>query len=118
MRPKWGSRGISISADEGVLEHERERGQAHFGDEDSDDDDGQEHGVTDLVDPDAKMRDPDELARAMDEEEEGDARGGAQQTGTASSSSSSSSASASASQNKKQADVPSGLRSGDEWDDD
>ena len=119
VRPKWGSRGISISADEGVLEHERERGQAHFGDDDdSDDDDGQEHGVTDLVDPDAKMRDPDELARAMDEEEEGDARGGAQQAGTSSSESSSSSASASASQNKKQADVPSGLRSGDEWDDD
>ena len=103
VRPKWGSRGISISADEGVLEHERERGEAHFGDDDSDDD--QEHGVTDVVDPDAKMQDPDELARALDEEEEG----GAQQAGTSS---------ASAAQNKKQADVPSGLRGGDEWDDD
>lgn len=99
-RPKWGSRGISISADEGVLEHEAARGQ--FDDDDEDDD--QEHGVTDIVDPDAKMRDPDELARALDEEE--DAEGAAAGQGS------------SAQQKKKPADVPSGVRSGDEWDDD
>ncbi|KAK3309981.1 ER lumen protein retaining receptor-domain-containing protein [Chaetomium strumarium] len=100
-RPKWGSRGISISADEGVLEQDQEH----------------EQGVTDAstVDPDAKMRDPDELARALDEEEDDD-------LGALQSSSSSSSA-----QQSKQAHtdskgqpsgVPSGVRSGEEWDDD
>ncbi|KAL2158060.1 hypothetical protein VTH06DRAFT_4870 [Thermothelomyces fergusii] len=68
-RPKWGSRGISISADEGVLEHERERGRALA---DDDDDDDEEHGVAAAspLDPDAKMRDPDELARALVEDDE------------------------------------------------
>ncbi|KAJ4297248.1 hypothetical protein N0V88_004166 [Collariella sp. IMI 366227] len=98
---KWwqaevGSRGISISADEGVLEREyddrREEGE-------------EEHGVTDIVDPDAKMRDPDELARALDEDE-GDVSG-----------------SSSAQQQKKKGHddfngQPSGVRNGDEWDDD
>jgi hypothetical protein len=97
-RPKWGSRGISISADEGVLEHERARAL-------HDDDDDEEHGVMDVVDPDAKMRDPDELARALDEEEDLEAAG-------------------SSSQQKKPAPhtdatgQPSGVRNGDEWDDD
>jgi hypothetical protein len=98
-RPKWGSRGISISADEGVLEHERARA-LH-----DDDEDDEEHGVMDVVDPDAKMRDPDELARALDEDEDVDAPG-------------------SSSQQKKPAThtdptgQPSGVRNGDEWDDD
>ncbi len=100
-RPKWGSRGISISADEGVLEHEQERGRAF---DDDDDDDGQEHGVTDAsVDPDAKLRDPDELARVLDEDEDLDA--GQQASSSA------------ATQKKKSPDVP-GVRGGDEWDDD
>jgi hypothetical protein len=99
-RPKWGSRGISISADEGVLEHERERGR--FGD----DDDDEEHGVTDVVDPDAKMRDPDELAKALDEDEDLDAAAAAGQ-------------SSSQQKDKKSASpVPKGMRNGDEWDDD
>ena len=54
-RAKWGSRGISISADDGVLEHE---------------DSLEEHGVTDSLDPDARMQDPDELAKALDEDDE------------------------------------------------
>ena len=55
-RAKWGSRGISVSADDGVLEHEGSL---------------EEHGVTDDVDPDHRaMRDPDELARALDEDDE------------------------------------------------
>lgn len=57
-RPKWGSRGISVSADEGV-----------FADE--------EHGegsrdLDDTVDPDAKMQDPDDLAKALDDDDEGE----------------------------------------------
>ncbi|KAJ9151914.1 ER lumen protein retaining receptor [Pleurostoma richardsiae] len=63
-RAKWGRRGISISADEGVLGHE---GEHH-------DDDDEEHGIiSDVegpVDPDAKMQDPDELAKVLDDEDE------------------------------------------------
>jgi hypothetical protein len=81
-RAKWGSRGISVSADEGVLEHE-----ASFQDE----------GVTD-VDPDARMQDPDELARALDEDDED--------------------APPPVSKNVKDNAGPSGIRNGDEWDDD
>jgi hypothetical protein len=44
----WGVRGISVSADDGVLEHE---------------------ALTSPVQPDAKMRDPDELARILDEDD-------------------------------------------------
>jgi hypothetical protein len=81
-RAKWGARGISVSADEGVLDHDESL---------------EENGVTDGVDPDAKMQDPDELARALDEDDEdaplasahGHARG-----------------------------EPSGVRNGDEWNDD
>ncbi|CZT39832.1 related to endoplasmic reticulum retention receptor [Rhynchosporium secalis] len=60
---KWGSRGISVSADDGVLASERERQKAFQ---------GQEQGVisTGDEDPDAKMRDPDELARILDDDEE------------------------------------------------
>ncbi|KAL2076220.1 hypothetical protein VTL71DRAFT_1163 [Oculimacula yallundae] len=60
---KWGSRGISVSADDGVLAGERER-QKSF--------QGQEQGVIstgDEVDPDAKMRDPDELAKILDDDD-------------------------------------------------
>ncbi|CRK31599.1 hypothetical protein BN1723_019406, partial [Verticillium longisporum] len=47
-RSKWGARGISVSADDGVLEAERgERAEYDGG----------------IVDPDAKMQDPDELAK-------------------------------------------------------
>ncbi|KAL2154728.1 hypothetical protein VTH82DRAFT_3404 [Thermothelomyces myriococcoides] len=75
VRPKWGSRGISISADEGVLEQESARGRALA--DDDDDDDDEEHGVTaaTTLDPDAKMRDPDELARALEDDDEGAAAG-------------------------------------------
>ncbi|CAF3475440.1 hypothetical protein SNK03_010267 [Fusarium graminearum] len=55
-RPKWGARGISVSADDGVLEQERHnRDQDEFGGP---------------VDPDAKMQDPDELARALDDDDD------------------------------------------------
>lgn len=66
---KWGSRGISVSADDGVLAGERER-QKSF--------QGQESGVVsagDEVDPDAKMRDPDELAKILDDDEFDDDEG-------------------------------------------
>lgn len=81
-RPKWGARGISVSADEGVLDTEREN-RAH---------DEQIDGV---VDPDAKMQDPDELARALDDDdEETPLRPG---------------------QHTDNNGAPSGIRSGDEW---
>lgn len=55
-RPKWGARGISVSADDGVLEQERHnREQDELGGP---------------VDPDAKMQDPDELARALDDDDD------------------------------------------------
>jgi hypothetical protein len=55
-RSKWGTRGISISADDTTLEHEqRADGSINI--------DGN-------VDPDAKMKDPDELAKALDEDDE------------------------------------------------
>jgi len=65
---KWGTRGISVSADDGVLAAERER-QNGFP--------GQQSGVVGTddhhdTDPDAKMRDPDELARILDEDDEED----------------------------------------------
>lgn len=58
-RPNWGARGISVSADDGVFDAERE----HL---------AQSEGVSSPVDPDAKMRDPDELARALDDDDEED----------------------------------------------
>ncbi|KAK5992421.1 HDEL receptor [Cladobotryum mycophilum] len=53
-RPKWGSRGISVSADDGVLETDRQNREDIEGN----------------VDPDAKMQDPDELARALDDDDD------------------------------------------------
>ncbi|RDA85962.1 hypothetical protein CP532_0802 [Ophiocordyceps camponoti-leonardi (nom. inval.)] len=80
-RPKWGARGISVSADEGVLDTERlNRADAE-----------------DATDPDAKMRDPDELARALDDDDDDD-------DGAAAGASSA----ASGGQLR-------GMRSGDEW---
>ncbi|RDA95581.1 hypothetical protein CP533_1263 [Ophiocordyceps camponoti-saundersi (nom. inval.)] len=55
-RPKWGARGISVSADEGVLDTERQN----------------RDDAEDAADPDAKMRDPDELARALDDDDDDD----------------------------------------------
>ncbi|KAL2125100.1 hypothetical protein VTJ04DRAFT_1465 [Mycothermus thermophilus] len=120
-RPKWGSRGISISADEGVLEHERSRGSGAFGDDSDDDDDDQEHGVTNVVDPDAKMRDPDELARALDEEEDddddSDDSDDSDAPPAAGPSSSASQQQQQQQQPKKTSPVPPGIRN-DEWNDD
>lgn len=62
-KSKWGSRGISVSADDGVLD-------GH-----SDPFSGQEGGVVDAAedhDPDAKMKDPDEMARILDDDDESD----------------------------------------------
>lgn len=61
---KWGTRGISISADESTLEHEGS-GEPLFAAERSD---GQ-HNLDASVDPDAKMKDPDELARVLDDDD-------------------------------------------------
>ncbi|KAK1754926.1 ER lumen protein-retaining receptor [Echria macrotheca] len=85
-RAKWGSRGISVSADDDVLEHEQSF---------------QDEGVTDVVDPDARMQDPDELARALDEDEDED---GAPPPA--------------AKKHKDSPGEPSSIRNGDEWNDD
>ncbi|KUI58195.1 ER lumen protein-retaining receptor [Cytospora mali] len=63
-RSAWGRRGISVSADEGILGQDG----APFSEE--------EHGILEdgeSVDPDAKMKDPDELALALDEEDDEEA---------------------------------------------
>ncbi|KAK7743539.1 hypothetical protein SLS53_004073 [Cytospora paraplurivora] len=59
-RSAWGRRGISVSADDGLLGQDG----AAFSEE--------EHGIVDGgdVDPDARMKDPDELALALDDEDE------------------------------------------------
>ncbi|KAG9236438.1 ER lumen protein retaining receptor-domain-containing protein [Amylocarpus encephaloides] len=55
----WGSRGISVSADDGVLESESDRVFQE-----------QEEGIVGVgdEDPDAKMKDPDELARILEDD--------------------------------------------------
>lgn len=81
-RPKWGARGISVSADEGVYEREplnRPEG------EDLDDE---------PMDPDAKMRDPDDLAKALDDDDDDGTLPGPHQGSNG---------------------EPSGVRGGDEW---
>lgn len=57
-RSKWGARGISISADDTTFEQEHHH--------DLND------GISGAIDPDAKMKDPDELARALDDDDEDD----------------------------------------------
>ncbi|KAL1896707.1 hypothetical protein Cpir12675_002655 [Ceratocystis pirilliformis] len=52
-RAKWGSRGISISADDDTLEQAEGSTRDH---------------LSRNVDPDAKMKDPDELALALDDD--------------------------------------------------
>ncbi|KAF6832457.1 ER lumen protein retaining receptor [Colletotrichum plurivorum] len=56
-RPKWGARGISVSADEGVLDTDRDNRQ-------------REEELDGVLDPDAKMQDPDELARVLDDDDD------------------------------------------------
>lgn len=87
-RPGWGARGISVSADEGI-----------FDDHEHHDEDDEEEGLEQGIDPDAKMQDPDELAKALDDDED-------EGIPTASSSSSSS---------KPDNAVPKGIQNGDEW---
>lgn len=64
---KWGARGISVSADDSVLQSERSR-QRGFAD--------QEEGVIDSglgdddADADAKMKDPDELAKILEDDDD------------------------------------------------
>jgi hypothetical protein len=60
----WGARGISVSADSGVLESESDRVFSE-----------QEDGIIDTgddADPDAKMKDPDELARILEDDDSDD----------------------------------------------
>ncbi|KAI3324768.1 ER lumen protein retaining receptor-domain-containing protein [Xylariaceae sp. AK1471] len=57
-RSKWGARGISISADDTTFEQETDHDQ--------------NDGLSGTVDPDAKMKDPDELARALDDDDDDD----------------------------------------------
>lgn len=66
-KSKWGARGISVSADEGVLAGEH-RG---FNDQEEGIING-ETGAEGDHDPDAKMKDPDELAKIFDDESDDD----------------------------------------------
>ncbi|KAK4159152.1 ER lumen protein retaining receptor-domain-containing protein [Cladorrhinum sp. PSN259] len=93
-RAKWGARGISISADEGTYEAENARSD-QLGDE--------EHGV---IDPDAKMQDPDDLARALQDEEDDDSDAGESKP-----------LHGKKKQQDKKAAGPSGVGNGDEWND-
>ncbi|PSR77906.1 ER lumen protein retaining receptor-domain-containing protein [Coniella lustricola] len=93
-RGGWGKRGISVSADDGVLGSE---GRPFM-----EDDDEEENGIADIDAPDAKMKDPDELASALDDEDDHDA------TTAGGSGSSNGSGSGSAS-------VPHGVGGGAEW---
>ncbi|KAI1633185.1 ER lumen protein retaining receptor 2 [Biscogniauxia mediterranea] len=90
-RSKWGARGISISADDTTLEQE------HPGRVQTNDD---EEFTDATVDPDAKMKDPDELARVLDDDDDSDEDGLP------------SAAAAGSSSNKS---VPSGVNNGSEW---
>lgn len=81
-RPNWGSRGISVSADEGILDVESQRPAIS-------------EDLNAGLDPDAKMRDPDELAEALEDVDDDaplESASGAEVNGT-----------------------PSGIGSGDEW---
>lgn len=63
---KWGSRGISVSADEGVLQGEHERQQGY---------EAQEDGVINTAqegDEDAQLKDPDELAGILEDDDDDD----------------------------------------------
>ncbi|KAI3338292.1 ER lumen protein retaining receptor-domain-containing protein [Ustulina deusta] len=83
-RSKWGARGISISADDTTLEHEQQH--------DPNDE------ISGVIDPDAKMQDPDELARALDDDDDDD--DGAAPSGSRTNS------------NK---DIPPGVNNENEW---
>jgi len=63
---KWGARGISVSADDGVLESERNR-QRGFADQEEGIIDS---GLDDDNDADAKMKDPDELAKILNDDDD------------------------------------------------
>ncbi|KAK4229758.1 ER lumen protein retaining receptor-domain-containing protein [Podospora fimiseda] len=96
-RAKWGARGISISADDDTLEAENGRSN-QLGDDD------QEHGV---IDPDAKMQDPDDLARALQDEEDDVFDSGESKP-----------LRGKQKQQDSKAAGPSGVGNGDEWNDD
>ncbi|OHE92045.1 ER lumen protein retaining receptor [Colletotrichum orchidophilum] len=69
-RPKWGARGISVSADEGVLDTDRDNQRR---------DEELEEGI---IDPDAKLQDPDELARVLDDDDDDDTNKASGSNGT------------------------------------
>lgn len=69
---KWGVRGVSVSADDSVLAHERARGRAGYGQGRADTNERDPFIDDDDVDGDAKLRDPDELAAVLEDEESDD----------------------------------------------
>jgi hypothetical protein len=74
-RAKWGARGISVQADDSVLAAERQRQNGFKGQEQGVIDtrrEGNEFLDEDGDDDDAKMKDPDELAKILDDEDEDD----------------------------------------------
>ncbi|RYP20414.1 hypothetical protein DL765_002790 [Monosporascus sp. GIB2] len=65
---RWGARGISVSADDGVYEQDRDRDR----DQAQAQADRSRDEFSDTVDPDTRMKDPDELARALDDDDDDD----------------------------------------------
>lgn len=64
-KTKWGARGISVQADDSVLAAERDRQNGLAG--------KQQSGIISAQagDEDAKMKDPDELARILEDDDDG-----------------------------------------------
>ena len=96
-RSKWGARGISVSADEGVLENQGQSQSQSQSQAQSNS--SRDQFSDDSVDPDAKMKDPDELARVLDDESDDDDDSSEDET--------------SARSGKKPG--PSGVSNGSEW---
>jgi hypothetical protein len=62
---KWGARGISVSADDDILDAQGRTAPGTY--------DGQEDGIIGIAeegDQDAKMRDPDELAKILEDDDD------------------------------------------------
>ena len=71
-RSKWGARGISVSADEGVYENQGQSNNQGQSQSQSQSNSSRDQFSDDSVDPDAKMKDPDELARVLDGSDDDD----------------------------------------------
>ena len=70
-KAKWGARGVSVQADDSVIAAERDRENMFKGQEQGVVDTANEGEFMDEGDDDAKMKDPDELAKILDDDDDG-----------------------------------------------